>query len=163
MPALALVEVAEGGVAVGLVADDEHRHRGGVDAGDRADAGMLLGAAHPHLAGLDRPLRLRDVRGQALVDGGVEHRAALTAGVLVPLEGRARGEDRRRRHVGDDVPGRRDVDEDRLGAGQPGQRLGVGRPPPFLDLRGEVEDGGLLLDGHRGLRSAAGRCGSPSR
>ena len=123
---LALVEVAEGPVAEGAVLHDEDGHGGGVDAGHRADAAVVL-------AGLEAESRRRRaspglhlVGGEALEDGRAGDGPALAAPVGLPVEAGAGGEDEVVGHAGHDLACREDVDEHGVGGAHAGHRLLVG-------------------------------------
>ena len=110
-----LVHVAEAGIAVGPVLDDEHRHRGGVDAGERADRAIVVAAVDRDLAPRELSRRVLRVGGETLEQDAADHRVALPAGIVLPGHRRARGEDGIGRHSGQRVDRRPDVGQHRLG------------------------------------------------
>src|SRR6185437_10969064 len=81
-PVLALVEVAERDVAVDVVADHEHRHRRGVDAGQGPDRAVVVAPADRDLTAVEGGDRLVAGGREPLEQGAADDRLALPAGVL---------------------------------------------------------------------------------
>ena len=143
VPALALVQIAEGGPTVRLVAHHQDGHRRGVDSRDRADALVLLCAVDGDAAAVERLLGGLHRVGEAFVERGVEDRTPLAAGVLRPLERCARRQDGRIGHPRHDVTRGRDVDENRFGGQQSLQRNGVRPRTHVLGRFGQCEFDGF--------------------
>ena len=123
---LALVEVAETGVAMRRVLHHEHRHGRGVDPGQRADRAVVVAPGHGDRAGIQGRDRLLAGRRQALEQGAADDRLPLPALVAGPGQRSAGGEDQVPGVAGHHVDGQADVDHDRVGGAQPAYRLGVG-------------------------------------
>ena len=122
----ALVEIAVARVAESPVLDHENRHRGGVDAGQRADAAVIVTAANHNLAGFELGDGLLAGSRQPFEQGTADHRGGLAAGVFLPRQHRARGQDDVLGHAGQHVDRRADVAQDRVGPVEPAEGFGVG-------------------------------------
>ncbi len=129
VPRLALIEVAVRAVAAVGILHHEHRHRGRVDPRDRANAAMIVSSRQDDPAIAELGIRVVRVAGQSFVERAVHNRIALPAVVLAPGHRRARGQDRAVRHAGDNLAGRLDVDQDRLGTRHPRDRFRVRAGP----------------------------------
>ena len=86
----ALVHVAVGTVAAGAVFDDEDRHGGAVDAGQRSNAFVIVAAIHFQLAGAELGVCFFCRSRKSLEEGGADDRIALAADVVGPSHGRPR-------------------------------------------------------------------------
>src|SRR5439155_26248278 len=89
-PRRPLEEIAEGAVTAGSVLDDEHRHRGGVDPCERADAAVVVARREADLPATDLGFSLLGIGGETFVERAANDARALAAEVVVPGEWRPR-------------------------------------------------------------------------
>ena len=121
----AFVEVAVAEVAAVVVAHREHRHRRGVDAGERAHCAAVVASADPQLSGFELGDGLLAVRGQTLELRGADDRVALAALVLGEGQRRPGGEDGLAAHAGEMLDGGPQIHEHGLRVAQAFERRAV--------------------------------------
>ena len=135
--AVALVHIAEGQVAVGLVLDDVDFHIGRGQARHRAHRLVLVAGLQLDFARLDQGLGLCFVFGPAFEDERAGDGALHRTGRPIPLDGRACVQQQVLVHTRDDVDGLAHTHQHRAGFHHTIDSFGIG----FVDVHEFASDG----------------------
>ena len=124
-----LIEIAITDIAARSIADDKYRHRGRIDAGERADRAVPMATVDADRSGFEQPHGFVHILGQPLEQHTADDRRALATDILAKRQRGARGEDGLVRHPRQNLDRRPDVLEHRIGGYEAAEALAVGLDP----------------------------------